>query len=69
MNKVTQSIANFFGLNDRRRPRFYRHGNRSMSVELQGEVIHAAVNRRARRDDKRKVIHHQQTRLGLFKKK
>lgn len=70
MNKVSTSLANFFGFGERRRPRrVSRHGNRSLSVVMQGELIHAATERRARRDDKRKAVYHQQTKLGLFKKK
>ena len=61
-NDTAKYIKKFF----RGKPSRHLGKNRFLSVERQQEIIAAAQAKRARKDDIRRIIYHQQTRLGLF---
>lgn len=63
--KTGNALAAFFGLGGRRmlRP---KTGNRALPKEMQQEVIAAAEAKRARKQDTRQAVYHQQKKLNLF---
>lgn len=63
LDKATAAINKFFR---RKKPR-HLGNNRFLSVERQQEILAAAEAKRLRKNDARKPIYFQQTRLGLFK--
>lgn len=56
-SKLPSFLANLF---EKRRPRS------RLPKELEKEVIADAMEKRQRKDDRRRIIYRQQTRLGLF---